>query len=197
MLPPYKRPKPRPFVPPRAIRRLPLNLQRDALYPRDPARAGAAVQEYYRYMAGAPMPHLLPQRMAFQQNKTNPEGQRRDWLSSAESWSALVNKYTHGVPNRVARRVTAMPTCDIYAAAASRGMNMMPEPSPHLTRVVARSVRQDGPTSSMYGRAEPPPSAWAMASEITQLRHRRVRLLQQEARLFGARAAVVRSRGYR
>jgi hypothetical protein len=196
MLPSYKRPKVQPFSPPRAIRRLPFNLKRDSLYPRQPARAARAVDEYYRYMDGATMPALLPQRMGFQQWKTNPEGQRRDWLSSAESWSALVNQFTHGVPNRVARKMGTYPHYTLQEAAAVRGANMMPQPPRDLTPVVARTVRQDDATSTMRGRAEPPPSAWAMADEITQMRHRRARLIQQEAALFGARAAVVRARGF-
>jgi hypothetical protein len=196
MLPPYKRPKHQPFVPPRALRRLPFNLKRDSLYPRQPARAAAAVEQYYRYMAGAQMPALLPQRMAFQQNKTDPEGRRRSWLSSAESWSALVNGFSSGVPNRVARKMPSYPHYTLHEAAAVRGMNMMPEPPRHLTPVVARQVRQDDATSTMRGRAQPPPSAWAVADEITQMRHRRARLMQHEAALFGARAAVVRARGF-
>jgi hypothetical protein len=75
-------------------------------------------------------------------------------------------------------------------------MNMMPQPPRHLTPVVARQVRQDDATSTMRGRADPPPSAWAMADEITQMRHRRARLIQHEAALFGARASVVRARGF-
>lgn len=197
MLPPYKRSKPNPFATPRAIQRLPLNLQRNALYPRDPERAAAAVQEYRRYMDGATMPQLLPQRMAFQQWKTSPDMVRRDWLSSAESFTRLTQDYDHGVPTRVARRVEGVPRYDIFDAAAARGANMMPQPQTTMVPVVARTVRMDTETSTMTGRAEPPPSAWAVADEITQMRHQRARLIQHEAALFGARAAVVRSRGYK
>lgn len=202
MLPPYKRPKGNPFVAPRAIRRLPLNSMRNALVTRDPARAGKAAEAYYRYMNGAEMPALLPQRMAFQQHKTPQYGgvghdsTFGDWLTSTQSWASLVSQYTHGVPNRVARKVGPYPRYDIHQAAATRGANMMPQPPQHMTPVVARSVRQNDATSTMRGRADPPPNAWALANEVTQMRHRRARLLQREAALFGARAAVVRSRGY-
>lgn len=203
-LPPYHRPRARPFAPPTAIRRLPLNLQRTHLYPRDPARVASAVQEYYRYMSGQPMPAMLPQRMLFQQNKSyeyGPVGDATNWarpLSSASSWSALQQQYTHGVPNRIARKVPAYPHYTLQEAAAARGANMMPQArlSQHLTPVVARQVRQNNPTSRLMGRAEPPPSAWAAASEITGLRAHRARLIEKEAALSGARAAVVRSRGY-
>ncbi len=197
MLPPYKRPKPNPFTPPMAIRRLPFNLKRDALYPRQPKRAAQAAQAYFRYMAGAPMPHYLPQRMAFQQWKTTPAQQRRDWLSSAESWGTLMQQYTHGVPNRVARKVGPYPHYTIHEAAATRGMNMMPQPPRHLTPVVARSVRQNDATSRMMGRAEPPPSAWAAAQHMNQLRARHLRMVAHEAALSGSRAAVVRGIRYR
>lgn len=202
MLPPYKRSKPNPFVAPRAIRRLPLNSMRDALVTRDPSRAAKAMEEYYRYMSGAEMPALLPQRMAFQQHKTPQYGgvghdsAFGDWLTSTQSWAALVSQYTHGVPNRIAHIQPPAPRYPIHAAAATRGMNMMPQPPTHMTPVVARTVRVNDATSSMVGRAEPPPGAWILANEVTQARHRRVRLLQHEAAMFGARAAVVRSRGY-
>jgi hypothetical protein len=212
MLPPYKRPKPRPFVPPRAIRRLPLNLKRDGLYPRQPGRVGAAVQEYYRYMAGAQMPHYLPQRMAFSQWKSPrwggvgndgvfsaqsaDPGRTSNWLRPTESWAALMSNYTYGVPNRVARIVEPAPRYNQHQAVAERRLNTLPQPVGRMTPVVARQVRQNDPTARMRGRAEPPPSAWANADEITQHRHRQHRLLQQEAALFGARAAVVRARGF-
>lgn len=202
-LPPYHRPRVRPFAPPTAIQRLPLTLQRTHLYPRDPAKVASAVEAYYRHMSGQAMPALMPQRMLFQQNKRyeyGPVGNATNWarpLSSVESWHALQQQYTSGVPNRVARVMAAPVRYTLQEAAAARGANALAQQRlRHLTPVTARQVRQDTATSRMMGRAEPPPDAWAMASEISGRRAHRARLLQHEAALSGARAAVVRSRGF-
>jgi hypothetical protein len=68
----FPRVQPQPFVPPLAIRRLPLDLQRTSLITHDPQAVAAAVMRWQGYMQGAPMPTVLPKTVLHQAWKRQP-----------------------------------------------------------------------------------------------------------------------------
>lgn len=68
----FPRVQPQPFVPPIAIQRLPLDLQRTNLITHDPHAVAAATLRYQGYMRGAPMPTVLPKTMLHQAWKRQP-----------------------------------------------------------------------------------------------------------------------------
>ncbi len=144
---PSKR-RPFPTIPVQA-QRLPINLLRTDIYPGRPEVVGNAVEAWQRYMAGQPMPTLLPQRMAFQQWKTTPSNQRKWWASSAQSYMALSGQYYRksGVPTRVATRILAghghPPYYPMYQAGAQLGGAYPGHGSagiPDVERVLTRSM---------------------------------------------------------
>ena len=76
-----RRPKGVPFIVPQEIARLPFNLKRTALYPRNPQLTAEAIMQFQRNMAGDALPAYMPQRMAFQMWKTY-NGEPRPWWVS-------------------------------------------------------------------------------------------------------------------
>lgn len=114
------RQRPFPTVP-TVVGKLPINLLRTALYPGRQEQVGNAVEAWQTYMAGAPIPVMLPQRLAFQQWKTTPSGAHRYWAGSAQGLMALSEQYYRksGVPTRVATRILAQPQAPYYPIAAA------------------------------------------------------------------------------
>lgn len=182
------------IAPPAAVSRLPIDLLRTGLYPKDQARVSAAMATYYRHMGGAPMPTRLPQSMAFQQWKTDPDGKRRAWDHSLQSWHALMQQYDHGVPTRVARVLPPPPMYSKYMAARARGAEILPQPATTTVPVVARGVRQNTTTSRFLGRAMPPPSAFVRGQEIAALRRRADVRAGFATAINNATAAISRTR---
>lgn len=168
MVMPYSRRRGLPFTPPVGVRRLPLDLERDGLYPRQPHVVASAIETYQRAMQtqAPPMPHM-PQRMLFQQWKTGPNRERRPWPHSVDSWEAMTSSFRSGVPTRVASKLGPFGVREpIHQAVAQRGLNVLPRtPQPAVQPVIARGVRANGPTSRMMGRARPPTSDQLVAVE--------------------------------
>jgi hypothetical protein len=189
----YRKAKGAPFVLPLELQRLPFNLKRTALYPRDPKLTGEAIAQFQRNMSGEALPTYLPQRMAFQQNKTI-DGERRPWWSSARSWHDMAKQFVHGVPSRLVRVLPTYPSYPMVEAASARGAAALPQPSVTPAPVISRGVRTDGATSRFFGRRGPPPSA--LAEQFVALgMHARIR--QAETRgeaVASARAAAIRAR---
>lgn len=143
----YHPPKRRPFpVVPTPIGKLPINLQRSALYPGREAMVGDAIAAWQTYMGGAPEPVLLPQRLAFQQWKTTPDGARRHWLSSTTSVMAVYNGHEQksGIPVELFAAVKAQherqhpPYFPHYAAGAAYGGAALPPQDEHAAPVLER-----------------------------------------------------------
>ncbi len=191
----YHRPKSHPFRAAFGFTALPLNLRRDSLITRNPELAAAAAAEYLRYMAGKPRPTLLPQRMAFQQWKTGPDTVRRPWWSSTMSWYEMQKGFTHGVPNRVARKIPPPLTYDMVAAARDRGADLIYSEDTNYVPVVARPVRQDRETGRFLGRDAPPPAAMAQQVEALKVRSAHEAMLRRNHALGLARRALVARRG--
>ena len=188
----YRPAKPVPFRVSPAFTQLPLDLLRDSLVTRNPALASAAAADYLRYVSGqAKKPTMLPQRMAFQQWKTAPDMLRRPWWQSAMSWHEMDKGFTHGVPNRVARKIPPPPAYyPIEVAAAARGAGML-YPEGDYVPVVARPVRQNRATATMMGRAMPPEQAYIEQTQAMQLQAHHRRALRTAETIRSARSALV------
>jgi hypothetical protein len=154
----YHPPKRRPFpVVPTPIGRLPINLQRSALYPGREGMVGEAIQAWQTYMDGAPEPVILPQRLAFQQWKTTPDGARRHWLSSTSSLMAVYNGHAmkSGIPVELFNRLRAQhekqhpPYFPHYAAGAAYGGASLPEQPQYAAPVLEREL-PTRPTRSIF-----------------------------------------------
>jgi hypothetical protein len=193
MFPAYKRHKALPFRPPPAIRRLPINLLRTNLVTRAPHKTQSAMEQYFAYMGGAPMPPLMPQRMLFQQWKKLPGGMNRGGYADFTRSATSVSRAMHAshVPNSTVHRVTQPQTYDKVMAAMSRGGAMMPQPvTDHGLPPIARTE----PRGLRY-RLEPPPEAFIAAVQGAQQLHGQDRAsacnraMQQAA---GVRARMVR-----
>lgn len=197
---PYATPAPTPFRAAFAFRMLPINLLRNSLYPRQKVAFDAAIAEYQQYMGGEHKPLLLPGAMAMQQNKTDGDGRRVNWLQTTTGLTQVLNNYRHGVPTRMAR-VVAQPLVYNANQAAShyRGQHGFP---PEGGPAVARGAWQDKWTGRFEGRTQPPPSAFAKQLEIDrELRHeqrgeRYATAMGEVARAIGHdRAMLERRRG--
>ncbi len=143
----YHPPKRRPFpVLPTAVQKLPINLRRTALYPGRPEMVGEAIGDWQGYMGGEPQPTVLPQRLAFQQWKTTPDGARRHWLSSTSSVMGLHNAYEQksGIPVELFAQLRAQhepqhpPYFPHYMAGAAYGGAQLPEQSRAAAPVLER-----------------------------------------------------------
>ncbi len=192
----YTRRKHLPFSPPVGIRRLPFNLKRDSLVTRRPDLVQAAFAAYQRHMSeNVPMPVLMPQPMAMQQWKTDPDGHRKDWYSSAVSWHALVSGYTHGVPNTLARKLPRYPSYAELLAARLRGAEILPQPATQPSApIISRSTRSNRPTATFEGRWEPPPAAIRQAHQEMHARRRANMKMRYSAALNEVGATIAQTR---
>lgn len=169
MFGPFSKPKGAAFNVPPQISRLPLSLLRTALVTRQPDAAARGVVAFQRDMADdRDPPPMLPQRMAFQQWKTNLQqdglnrGGFRDPLSSAESFSRVSGALDNLQP-RIKQRA---PVYDEVRAAAERGAYHFPE-SPSLEEppyVLSRDLPDEGP------RDAPPTDAYIATQRAVEAR---------------------------
>lgn len=207
----YHRSKSRPFATrPIAVQRLPINLMRTAIYPGRPGVVGNAIEAWQHYMAGAPEPTLLPQRLAFQQWKTNPNAFNRPWWGSAQSVMALSQEYHRqsGVPTRVATRVAASgphPPTFTHAQAGMRYGGAYPgagsarigeQPQPVLLRQLPPQPTFDilaGQTN--VAAPFPRPDLFIQTHQANAARAVFQKIQRRNAAEAGARLAVVERRG--
>lgn len=199
-----QRQRPYPTVP-TAVGRLPINLLRTALYPGRQQMVGNAIEAWQSYMAGAPQPVLLPQRMAFQQWKTTPSQLRKYWASSAGAYMALSDQFYRksGVPTRVATKLQAghhhPPYQPMYQAGLDHGGARMPVPG-RAAPVLLRSLPLQPTRDVLAGNnhiAAPFPQADRFI-ETHQARAARAvwnKIQRRNAAEASARYAVVERRG--
>lgn len=150
-----------PFTPPVGVQRLPFDLFRDDMDSRRRERFQNAVAYYEQLMVGArPPATLMPQRMLFQQHKTNPNSPdfaKQAWDNSVLSYYRMVHGFRAGVPTQVARVLPTAPAINQPAAAAARrGGARTPAVPSGDPYIMNRAVRADAPNSSFYGRYQPP-----------------------------------------
>lgn len=188
-----RRPKGVPFIVPQEIARLPFNLKRTALYPRNPQLTAEAIMQFQRNMAGDALPAYMPQRMAFQMWKTY-NGEPRPWWVSARSWHDMASQFTHGVPSRLVHKLPAPSTNPISRAAEGRGGRALPQPIVAALPETPRGVRTDSATSRFYGRAAPPAAAVAEQFAALGARGAFSRAQTKQDALAEARSAALRRR---
>ena len=160
---------------PTAVARLPVDLLRTALVTRQPALTQRAMEQYRQNVTAADYaaPMNLPQRMLFQQHKSNAggihRGDHRTALSSALSLSAAMRPTTvtggrpgiHGLSavSTLSLRVPEqVPTYSEAQAANSRGAQAFPVPevntAPEGIAARVRPLRQPiAPPLQAYGDA--------------------------------------------
>lgn len=181
-------------VEPTALKRLSWNLRRTALATRNPPVRNQAVLDYFGFMGGQPMPTYLPQRMAFQQWKTDPDSVRRNWFSSTQAYLSMVNNFKGGVPTRVARVLPKPLMYHEALAAKMRGGAVLPPP-PNYAPVPVILRRLHAQSDSGLGVEEPPPGAFAHTAEaVTAARHLS-RAAQKQRALAEALGAAAHKRG--
>lgn len=169
MFGPFSKPKGTAFNVPPQISRLPVSLLRTALVTREPELTARGVQVFRRDMAeDRDPPPMLPQRMMFQQWKTDlmqdglNRGGFREPLSSAESF-ARVSGAIENLQPRVKQRA---PVYEEVRAAAERGAYHFPE-SPTLEEppyVLSRDLPDEGP------RDAPPSDAYIATQRAVEAR---------------------------
>ena len=180
---------------PENLRRLPFDLRRDALVTRNPKQVAAAMEAYREHLQGGrPLAKLLPQRMAFQQWKTSPNQERRDWSSSAESFMAVQSRYRAGVPRRLTERIPpAEHVYPVRTAAQARGGRWLPQQPAPVARPapLSRTLPEQAPRAA-------PPSVIAEAypalvqRAIRRRAGQRLRAVQEANRAIARGAAIVR-----
>jgi len=203
----YHPPRRRPFpTVPTAVAKLPINLQRTALYPGRPRVVGNAVEAWQHYMAGQPQPTLLPQGFALSKWKTTPSGRRRWWLAGPMSYMAVSNEYYQksGVPTRIATRLIQRHHHPAYfpqtAAGLRYGGAQMPVPvgpaEPVLMRAMPRRLTADLLAGQTHIPAPfPRPGAFIETVQARSARAVKRKIDRRNAAEAGARAAVAARQG--
>ena len=197
----------RPFpTVPTAVGKLPINLLRTALYPGRQEMVGNAIEAWQHYMAGAPEPTLLPQRLAFQQWKTNPSGRARPWWGAAQGIMALGDQYHRqsGVPTRIAThipsRALTYPMAQAGAAHGGAYPGVMPRawaqtPQPTLLRQLPRRPTADVLAGQRNVAAPfPQPDRFIETYQARAARAVYQKVQRRNAAEAGARLAVVARR---